>query len=162
MNNVRRRRALVSLFLTSAVLLYLFFPAVSQSRHFKSFHNTQPSIFCNPIISLTSSSARLNAELPVTLQSLLRQSQPPAQVVLYFPYEDRHVVETALNNGSLEQHSSRLLDVLRDERIQYKFTEDVGPGTKFVPIFQDLLKRVEQGEHRLLDQPIIVLGISAF
>lgn len=92
-----------------------------------------------PIISLTSSPLRLYTTLPLTLNSLLRQSLPPSLIALYLPFT---------------KPSTPLPRIFHHPLIRTTFLtpeEDLGPASKLLLILRELLRS------RQLDQQIIVV-----
>lgn len=95
-----------------------------------------------PIITLASSSQRLNTTLPVAVSSLLSQSLPPSSINVYLPLEDRATVDL-----------DALHPVFSHPTVHLSFVEDVGPSTKFIPMLRSLLDQGPPG----LDKQVIVV-----
>jgi hypothetical protein len=118
------------------------------------------------IISLASSHTRLDAELPITVHSLTRQTVRPKEIRIYFPQSEkgdvqkriRPLLDTYEGMAPPVGEDRPLSEHLFHPLVRFMFVEDIGPATKYVPIIRELLFRVDGGELEALDQPVIVLG----
>ena len=95
------------------------------------------------IVSLTTVQARFHVELPLTIHSLLSQTQLPKEIRIYL--SPRSVITEQGNltlfylRKSLKQldDSERLL-ILFDKLVEIRLeNEDYGPATKFLPIVRE-------------------------
>jgi len=143
------RRRLLSVFLL--VCVYFLFSLLKGSA--SSVPNEPHG---RAIISLASSHHRLDDELPVTIRSLTRQTVSPQEIRIYMPESDRELVEERHTRSApgVKSLSSWLLH----PSVKILFVEDFGPATKFIHVLGDLMDQHDQGDHDVLDQPVIIVG----
>jgi hypothetical protein len=111
---------------------------------FSSFESDlgHSSLSGQAIVSLASSQARLDVELPITVLSLTRQTVAPKEIRVYFPQGDKGDVQKRVGVNSTDRP---LPEHLLHPLVRILFAEDVGPATKFVPVIRELLSKVDAG-----------------
>jgi hypothetical protein len=97
----------------------------------------------NTIISLTSTPARFHYELPLTIHSLLSQTQLPKQIRIYLSpasaiIRQKNLTLTHLKMYIQQLDSSETIARLFDKLVEIRLErEDYGPATKFLPIITE-------------------------
>lgn len=96
------------------------------------------------IISLTTVPARFHAELPLTIHSLLSQTQLPKEIRIYLSPTIALILEKNLTLANLKLSLRNLDSSIRIAKLFDRFVriqwedEDYGPATKFLPIIKQL------------------------
>ncbi|KND00668.1 uncharacterized protein SPPG_09145, partial [Spizellomyces punctatus DAOM BR117] len=98
-----------------------------------------------PVVSLTSTSTRLTLELPITVESLLQQTLPPAEIRLYIP-EATALLSNSCNVSKRPTtpfcaREAKILNVLSHPSVHVIPVADLGPATKFLYVIQEFLSR---------------------
>jgi len=131
---VRRRRCILLLLLSFAAIVLL--PLSSfQIGHHGSDATTLSDLYGQAILSLASSHIRLDAELPIAVYSLTRQTVAPKEIRVYFPESEKHDIQRRASLGLLDSTNRRGDDVGLQDRplskhllhpvVKFFFTEDV-------------------------------------
>lgn len=94
------------------------------------------------IVSLASSLARFNLELPITLHSLLQQSIAPKQIHLYLPLDEKEQIQKQLHD---KPANDQLLEAVNNPLVKLLYVEDLGPATKFIPVIAVSLHVLDDG-----------------
>lgn len=131
------RRAII---LSALFITLLFFLLLSSSSS---------PVTASVIVSIATSSARLDRELPVTLRSLLSQTVEPTEIRVHFALDDRAEVEAKLDEG-------RLGRLFFHPLVKRYYVEDIGPGSKYTYVLMDLIRRAATGEPWLANMPVVI------
>ncbi|TPX64934.1 hypothetical protein SpCBS45565_g05518 [Spizellomyces sp. 'palustris'] len=99
-----------------------------------------------PVVSLTSTSTRLTMELPITVDSLLQQTLPPAEIRLYVSEDMALKVYSSFNvskrqTSPLCAREAKILHVLSHPSVRIIPVVDLGPATKYLYVIQEFLSR---------------------
>ncbi|KDQ60697.1 hypothetical protein JAAARDRAFT_67136 [Jaapia argillacea MUCL 33604] len=139
-----RLAALFSLVAALLLVLYTFLRRYSSPRIPSRFDGLA-------IVSLASSTSRLESTLPYTLKTLLAQASLPKEVRVYFPENEEYGFSNLDEGGNLDQ-------IFYHPRISVYFVEDRGPAIKFLPLLTEFLSKASAPAHaHLLKQPFIIL-----
>ncbi|CAF3710027.1 unnamed protein product [Rotaria sordida] len=128
---------IICIFIISPFLI-LFFHSISI---FRLNHSKSHSL--NIIVSLTSTPARFDYELPFTIHSLLSQTKLPKQIRIYLSptsiiIKQKNLTLTHLKMYLQRLDSSKTLAQLFDRLVKIRLEdEDYGPATKFLPIIKE-------------------------
>ena len=149
---LRRRLTLPLLALILVLLFLIHLSSIRLGYSHSSYSITSPlrDPSLQPIVSLASSSARLDSwELMVTLRSLILQSIQPKQIRLYLPIQEQALFVARQNDvndllGTLIREHTPL--------IQLMFVIDIGPASKYIYAVQDLLAKGQN------NQALVIVG----
>jgi hypothetical protein len=112
-------------------LFFLFFYSIL--IYYLNYCYFNPS---NIIVSLTTTPLRFQYELPITIHSLLTQTELPKEIRIYLS-PNKNLTLEHLKKYIKRLDSSIVIDRLFDKLVQIQLEEqDYGPATKFLPIIK--------------------------
>lgn len=129
--------AIILLCLISSVFLLFYYSVLVFHLNYCCYHSS------NLIVSLTTTSARFNYELPLTIHSLLTQTRLPKEIRIYLSPIKNNSEQKNLTREHLKMYvksvdSSTIIGRLFDQLVQIRWEEqDYGPATKFLPIIKE-------------------------
>ncbi|KAH8917524.1 hypothetical protein BT69DRAFT_659415 [Atractiella rhizophila] len=147
------QRFLLLFFLVTLLFIlrrfFFLYPPYSTSSYIptsSSPHSSLSNYSDLAILTLSSTLLRLHDELPITLDSLLRQSVRPKEIQVYLPEKER----TEIQDMELPWQ-------FYDERVRIRFVEDRGPATKFLYALKEVIDEAGRGKEWLLEQEVVVV-----
>jgi hypothetical protein len=92
------------------------------------------------IVSLTTTPARFQYELPFAIHSLLSQSELPEEIHIYIPSinDQSNLSMRQLKHGLQRLDKSNQIAARFDQLVRIHYTsQDYGPATKFLPVIEE-------------------------
>lgn len=149
------RKLLRTFFCLNRLTCFLFLLVVLISiKIIRVYQSTRCCWYSSDIIvSLTSTPQRFHHELPLTIHSLLSQTQLPQEIRLRLSpisnlteFQLKKSLEKIDSSVDLHQRFDRLVKI-------YYENEDYGPGTKFIPIIREFHRT---NDSKLQNQRLII------
>ena len=129
------------IFIFSSFFIPFIFSVLIFQSHSSEYYSS------DTIISLTTVPARFYSELPLTIHSLLSQTELPKEIRIYLSPTSKIIVQKNLTllhlKKSIERlDSSEIIARLFDKLVQIRLEQqDYGPATKFLPIIREFASK---------------------
>ncbi len=144
-------------FLSLIVFIFILLPIlIVVSYSLIIFHSIQCcKDSSNIIVSLTSVPVRFYHELPLTIHSLLSQTQLPEEIRLHITIDKHNFTLAHLKTNIKRLDNSIFIDKLFDKLVRIRFEKsDYGTATKFIPILKEFHSMTTTNDTS--SQPIVV------
>ncbi len=128
---------IILIFLLLSFLLLFYYCILVFHLNYCCFHSS------NIIVSLTTTPIRFHYELPMTIHSLLTQTELPKEIRIYLSPTSTIISHKNLTLEHLKMYikrldSSKIISKLFDKIVQIRLEEqDYGPATKYLPIIKE-------------------------